>query len=42
MTGPGEDSHKHKTDDAAKYLAESFFGLNLNPADVGGEVLFVP
>lgn len=40
MTGPGEDSQKHKSDDAAKYLAESFFGLNLNPADVGGEVLF--
>ncbi len=40
MTGPGEDSHKHKSDDAAKYLAESFFGLNMNPADVGGEVLF--
>ena len=40
MTGPGEDSHKHKSEDAAKYLAESFFGLNMNPADVGGEVLF--
>ena len=40
MTGPGEDSHKHKSDDAARYLAESFFGLNMNPADVGGEVLF--
>ena len=40
MTGPGEDPQKHKSDDAAKYLAESFFGLNLNPADVGGEVLF--
>ncbi|MDA1232020.1 MAG: hypothetical protein O2856_14700, partial [Planctomycetota bacterium] len=40
MTGPGEDSKKHKPEDAAKYLAESFFGLNLNPAEVGGEVLF--
>ena len=40
MTGPGDDSQKHKSEDAAKYLAESFFGLNLNPADVGGEVLF--
>lgn len=40
MTGPGQDSKKHKPDDAAKYLAESFFGLNLNPAEVGGEVLF--
>ena len=40
MTAPGEDSHKHKSEDAAKYLAESFFGLNMNPTDVGGEVLF--
>ena len=27
-------------EDAGKYLAGSFFGLNLSPADVGGEVLF--
>jgi len=40
MTGPGEDSQKQNPEDAAKYLAESFFGLNLSPADVGGEVLF--
>ena len=40
MTGLGEDSHKHKSNDAARYLAESFFGLNMNPTDVGGEVLF--
>jgi hypothetical protein len=40
MTGPGEESQKHNSEDAAKYLAESFFGLNLSPADVGGEVLF--
>ena len=40
MTAPGEDSHNHKSEDAAKYLAESFFGLNMNPTDVGGEVLF--
>ena len=40
MTGPGEDSQKHKSENAAKYLAESFFGLNMNPAEVGGEVLF--
>ncbi|HRA86949.1 MAG TPA: hypothetical protein PK992_02740 [Planctomycetaceae bacterium] len=40
MTGPADDSHKHKAEDAAKYLAESFFGLNMNPAEVGGEVLF--
>ena len=40
MTGPGEDSQKKNPEDAAKYLAESFFGLNLSPADVGGEVLF--
>ncbi len=40
MTGPVDDSHKHKAKDAAKFLAESFFGLNMNPAEVGGEVLF--
>ena len=40
MTGPSEDPHKKKADEAARYLAESFFGLNMSPADVGGEVLF--
>jgi len=40
MTGPTDDLHKKKADEAARYLAESFFGLNMSPADVGGEVLF--
>ena len=40
MTGPNEDPQKKKADEAARYLAESFFGLNMSPADVGGEVLF--
>lgn len=39
MTGQGDD-HKKKSDEAARFLAESFFGINMNPADLGGEVLF--
>ena len=34
MTGPNEDPQKKKADEAARYLAESFFGLNMSPADV--------